>query len=145
MSVAIIKNIPRRSSSDQVWIQWYDALKKEFGRKKANQLFIANWDAVDGDTSNANTTNLRNHLQRFGIDVDGGVIGGVKDWALGVGGYFGDIFNASKIIGIGLASVVAISMGVLIFQIATRKSVRSEAIQVGTAIGTRGVSEIGKK
>ena len=145
MSVAIIKNIPKRSSSDQVWIQWYDALRKEFGRKKANQLLVANWDAVDGDSSNANTTTLRKHLERYGIDVDGGVIGGVKDWALGVGGYFGDIFNASKIIGIGLASVVAISMGILIFQIATRKSVRSEAIKVGTAIGTRGVSEIGKK
>jgi len=145
MSVAIIKNIPKRNSSDQVWIQWYDALRKEFGRKKANQLFIANWDAVDGDSSNANTNTLRSHLERYGIDVSGGVLGGVKDWALGVQGYFGDIFNASKIIGIGLSSVVAISLGILLFQIATRKSVRSEAIKVGTAIGTRGVSEIGKK
>tara|TARA_B100001778_G_C18575339_1_gene624663 strand:+ start:359 stop:796 length:438 start_codon:yes stop_codon:yes gene_type:complete len=145
MSVAIIRRIPSRNQSDQVWIAWFDALKKEFGRKKAIQLFIANWDKESGDNSGANTVNLRNHMEKSGIDIDGGVIGGLKDFGSGAYGYVGDIFNASKLLGIGLASVVVISMGVLIFQIAVRPSVRQEAIRVGSAVATRGATEIGKK
>ena len=145
MSVAIIRRIPTRNQSDQIWIAWYDALRKEFGRKKANQLYIANWDSQNGDDSDANTSTLRTHLEKYGIDVSGGVLGGIKDFGLGTAGFIGDYFTAGKIISIGLASIVAISIGAIIIQIATRDKVRAEAVRVGSAVATRGVSEVGKK
>ena len=145
MSVTLIRNIPTRNTSDQAWIQWYDALRKEFGRKKANQLFIANWDAQAGNSSQANTSTLRKHMQKFGIDVDGGVIGGLQDFGLSAYNYFGDIFTVSKFIGLGLAIVVAGSFAYLVIQVAVKPSVRQEAIRVGSAVATRGATEIGTK
>ena len=145
MSVAVIRRIPTRNQSDLIWINWYAALKKQLGRKKANQLFIANWDSQNGDNSEANTSTLRSHLEGNGIDVSGGILGGVKDTFLGVKGYFGTMFQASQIIGITLSSIVALSVGILVFQIATKPKVRQEAIRVGSAVATRGATEIGKK
>ena len=94
MSKELIRNIPTNSSSDVVWISWYDALRKTFGRKKANALFTANWDAQNGFTSDANTSDLRKHLKdKGGIEIAGSTLGEVKDKLIGVGDFFGDTFS----------------------------------------------------
>lgn len=140
MAYEMIKKIPIFSSTDKVWISWYDELKKVFGRKKANSLFSANWDAQNGQKSVANTSDLRKHLLDNGIDISGGFFGEAKDKAFGVAEYFGDFFTVGKYIGLGLASVLAISVGAFVFQLATRSSVRTQTIGVAKTIATKGMA-----
>lgn len=146
MSIAVdrIRQLPTYNDSDIVWIEWHKALKKVFGRKKANALYSLNWDAQNGYKSDANTSKLRDYLDDNGLKISGGVLGDTKDFFGGIGDYFGDFFTVGKYLGIGLASVLAISVAGLIFQIAFNKKTRGEAIRVGSAIATRGATEVGK-
>jgi len=98
MSRERIINIPKNNSSDSVWITWYDALKTKFGRKKANSLFTANWDAQDGSNSDANTTTLRQHLEKEGkLDIKGSFAGEIKDKAFDVANFFWRLYYSWKI------------------------------------------------
>lgn len=145
MSREQIRKIPTQNSIDITWISWYDSLKKQFGRRKANALFSANWDSKNGNSSDANTTTLRNHMSDNGVEISGGFFGEAKDRIFGVADFFGDYFTIGKYIGLGLAGVVAISIGAFVFQIATKSSVRKEAVNIGSAIATRGASTGGKR
>lgn len=138
MAYENIKKVPVNNSTDLVWINWFDSLKKTFGKKKARSLFSANWDAQDGDGSNANTSDLRGHLKDNGIDISGGVLGEAKDKFFDAGDFVGDYLTIGKWIGIGLVSVVAVSIGAVVFQLATKSSVRKEALGIGKTIATRG-------
>lgn len=145
MSKEIIRNLPTQNSSDKVWMTWYDALEKQFGKQKANALFSANWDAKNGDGSVANTTDLRSHMEKKGLDISGGFFGEAKDRAYDVADFFGDYFTVGKWVGIGLLTVIGVSVGALVFQLATKSSVRREAVNIGSAVATRGLSTVGKK
>lgn len=145
MSKEAIRNLPNQNSSDNVWIAWYDALKKHFGKKKANALFSENWSAKGGNSSSANTTNLRSYMEKNGLEISGGFFGEAKDKAFDVADFFGDYFTAGKWIAIGLISIVAVSAGAFVFQLATKSSVRREAVDIGSAIATRGLSQAVKK
>jgi|TARA_Y100000114_G_scaffold157153_1_gene187469 hypothetical protein len=131
-----IRNIPSFTSSDNAWILWHENLKKVFGRKKANALYVANWDAQRGGSSSANTSKLRKYLEKNGIKISGGVIGDTGDFFGGVGDYFGDIFTVGKYLGIGLAVIVAISVGGLVVQIAFNRKTRGEAVDVAKALAS---------
>jgi hypothetical protein len=139
MAYENIKAIPTKSSSDLVWITWYDNLKKTFGKKKANSLFSSNWDSQQASNSSANTSDLRAHLKNNDIDISGGVLGEAKDRVFGFTDSFGDIFTVAKWLGIGLAGVIVVSVGALVFQLATKSSVRREAVSIGKTVATRGV------
>lgn len=145
MSKDAIRNLPNLNSSDNVWITWHTALKKHFGRKKANALFSANWDAKGGNSSSANTSTLRSYMKKNGVEISGGFFGESKDKAIDIANFFGDYLTAGKWIAIGLVSIIAVSAGVFVFQLATKSSVRREAVDIGSAVATRGVSQIGKK
>ena len=139
MSRERIINLPKNNSSDNVWMTWYDALKSKFGRKKANSLFTANWDAQDGGNSNANTTTLRQHLEKEGkLDIKGSFAGEIKDKAFDVANFFGDYFTVGKYLGIGLAVIVVGGVGLLVYNIARKPE---SAVRIGTAIATKGMSE----
>jgi len=139
MSKELIRNIPTNSSSDVVWISWYDALRKTFGRKKANALFTANWDAQNGFTSDANTSDLRSHLKdKGGIEIAGSTLGEVKDKLIGVGDFFGDAFSIGRYFGIALGVIVVGGLGLFVYNVARKPE---SAVRIGTAIATRGVSE----
>jgi len=139
MSKELIRNIPSNTSSDVVWISWYDALRKTFGRKKANALFTANWDAQNGFTSDANTSDLRSHLKdKGGIEIAGSTLGEVKDKLIGVGDFFGDAFSIGKYLGLALGVIVVGGLGLFVYNVARKPE---SAVRIGTAIATRGVSE----
>jgi len=139
MSKELIRNIPINSSSDSVWITWYDNLRKQFGKKKANALFTANWDAQNGFSSNANTSDLRSHLEKKGgIEISGGFLGETKDKVLDVGNFFGDYFTVGKYLGLALGVIVVGGLGLFVYNVARKPE---SAVRIGTAIATRGVSE----
>ncbi len=122
------KTVPNKSSQDTAWMDWYDSLKSNFGRKKANELFLSAWK-VRSDKA-ANTSNLRSHLEdKGGLKVSGDFLDSVVDLGGGFGDYFGDIFVAGKWISIGLAAVTAAGIGLLIFNIA-----KAPGETIGTAL-----------
>jgi len=139
MSRERIINIPRNNSSDSVWITWYDALKSKFGRKKANSLFTANWDAQNGSGSDANTTTLRQHLKKEGkLDIKGSVAGEIKDKFFDVGNFLGDYITVGKYLGLGLGVILVGGIGLFVYNLAKDPE---KAVKVGSAIATRGMSE----
>ena len=137
MSREIIRNLPSANSSDLVWMGWYDALKKQFGKKKANGLFASAWDSQLANGSNANTTTLRQHL-----DISGGFWGEAKDKAFDAGNFLGDYLVMGKYLGIGIGVIVVGGLGLLVYNVARNPE---KAVRVGSAIATRGMSEAGKK
>ena len=139
MSKQLIRNIPTRNQSDVVWIAWYDALRKQFGRKKANALYSANWDAQNGSNSDANTRDLREHLKNKGkLEISGGFTGELKDKVFDVGNFFGDYLTVGKYLGIALGVIVVGGLGLFIYNIARKPET---AVRVGSVIATRGMSE----
>jgi len=137
-----IRNIPQSTSSDKVWITWYKALKSTFGKGKANELFAMNWDSKNGDNSSANTTELRTLLSENGMEISGGLFGESKDALLNVGDFIGDYFTIGKWLGIGLVSVVVVSVGAIVWQVATSSDFRKDVVRTGSAVATRGLTEI---
>jgi hypothetical protein len=139
MSREIIRTLPTASSNDLVWMAWYDALKKQFGKKKANGLFTSAWDSQLATGGDANTTTLRQHLNKEGgIDISGGFWGEVKDKYFDVGNFFGDYLVMGKYLGIGLGVIVVGGLGLLVYNLAKDPE---KAVRVGSAIATRGMSE----
>lgn len=63
-------NIPTASSKSEEWIQWHQDLKKVFGRKKANSIWVFAWAKRGGTNVPANTNKLSDYLEPEGIDVD---------------------------------------------------------------------------
>lgn len=141
MSFTSIQNIPTRNNSDQVWINWYKQLRSALGSKKANDIFSRAWSSQNAGDSDVNTTFLREEMEKYGIDISGGFLGESLDFGRQVKGYFGDIFTVGKYGTILLYGVVIVSVAGLVFQIAFRPSVRREAVDIGTTIGTRGLSK----
>jgi hypothetical protein len=112
MKIDPSKNIPTASSKSENWIQWHKDLKKIFGKKKANSLWLYAWAKRGGIKSSANTTALRDYMDKQGVDVTttsinklADSIGNVLDFGFGVG----------KIVAIGSLSIVGlILIGILV-------------------------------
>ncbi len=105
MKIDPSKNIPTASSKSENWIQWHKDLKKIFGKKKANSLWLYAWAKRGGIKSSANTTALRDYMDKQGVDVTttsinklADSIGNVLDFGFGVG----------KVVLIGGLSVVGL-------------------------------------
>jgi hypothetical protein len=64
MKIDPSKNIPTASSKSEEWVQWHKDLKKIFGKKKANSLWIFAWAKRGGVNSPANTNALTYYLAR---------------------------------------------------------------------------------
>jgi len=143
MSFESIRILPTFESSDNAWLTWYNDTKNTLNRKQANRLFGMLWDNVNGYDSDANTSYLREEMAEHGVEIATNTLGDVSDWAIGVKDYFGDFFTAGKWIGFTMAGITVVAVGGLLLQIAFKKDVRAEAVQIGTLIGTRGMSGIG--
>ena len=69
MKIDPSQNIPTASSKSEEWIQWHKDLKKMFGKKKANSLWVFAWAKRGGLESPANTNALSEYMERQGVDV----------------------------------------------------------------------------
>ncbi|MGB3548325.1 MAG: hypothetical protein WBA17_15235 [Saprospiraceae bacterium] len=108
-TIDVIDDIPKEHSSAEHWEQWYRSLKEDFGRDRANYVFMLAWERRGSDA--ANTEELRAYLARQGItlaadwkdiavDFAGGVVNSVGD-------YFGTIRRNLMIVGIIALVIVA--------------------------------------
>jgi len=99
------QTIPTASSKSENWIQWHKDLKKVFGKKKANSIWLYAWAKRGGIKSSANNSALRDYMDNQGVNVTttslgelSDAVGNVLDFGLGI----------HKIVIIGGLSVVGL-------------------------------------
>jgi hypothetical protein len=63
-------NIPTASSSSENWIQWHKELKRFFGKKTANSLWVFAWAKRGGKNAEANTSKTRVYMKSQGVNID---------------------------------------------------------------------------
>lgn len=108
------QTIPTASSKAENWIQWHKDLKKVFGKKKANSIWLYAWAKRGGVKSSANTSSLRDYMDGQGVNVTttslgelSDAVGNVLDFGLGIG----------KIVVIGSLSVVGLILVLILIRL----------------------------
>ena len=92
------KNIPTASSPSSSWIDWHRRLKKTFGKKQANSIWVYAWSKRSGVDSQANTNTLSRYMEGEGVDVERTFF---DEFGQGVGDFATDFGNVTKWILIG--------------------------------------------
>jgi len=64
------QNIPTASSTSENWIQWHKELKRVFGKKTANSLWVFAWAKRGGKNAEANTSKTRVYMKEQGVNID---------------------------------------------------------------------------
>lgn len=106
------KTIPTASSKSENWIQWHKDLKKIFGKKKANSIWLYAWAKRGGIKSPANTSALRGYMDKQGVDITTTSLGELSDK---IGNVLDFGFGVGKVVVIGTMSVVGlILIGILV-------------------------------
>jgi hypothetical protein len=105
------QSIPTASSKAENWIQWHKDLKKVFGKKKANSIWLYAWAKRGGVKSSANTSVLRDYMDSQGVNVTttslgelSDAVGNVLDFGLGVGKIV--IIGGLSVVGLILISIL---------------------------------------
>jgi hypothetical protein len=106
------QNIPTASSTSESWIQWHKDLKRIFGKKKANSIWLYAWAKRGGIKSPANTSVLRDYMDKQGVDITTTSLGELSDK---IGNVLDFGFGVGKVVVIGTMSVVGlILIGILV-------------------------------
>jgi hypothetical protein len=116
----VIESIPSKSSGTAVWKEFHIQLKDNYGKKIANAVFVKAWEMRGGIDSPANSSELRQYLEKNGISIDKNGLATIIDSVTGIVDYFGDFMVAGKWITIGLTAVIALGIGVLVINIASK-------------------------
>ena len=105
------KSIPTASSESQSWIQWHKTLRKVFGKKKANEIWVYAWSKRGGANAKGNTVSTRSYMEKQGVELDKTSLSALADFGSSVGGFFGGVFSIwkwSMIIGTGIVGVILV-------------------------------------
>jgi len=109
-------NIPDTSSDANAWKQWHISLKRTFGRKTANAIWVTGWnkrgnkDIIDH--------NLREHLGKSGIVLDESMLGKLSEAGSDYLDNLSDIFKVGKYVAFAVVGIAVIGAGMAIFNIA---------------------------
>jgi hypothetical protein len=105
------QTIPTASSKAENWIQWHKDLKKVFGKKKANSIWLYAWAKRGGVKSSANNSVLRDYMDSQGVNVTttslgelSDKVGNVLDFGLGIGKIV--IIGGLSVVGLILVSIL---------------------------------------
>ena len=124
--------IPSKSSTADIWMSWYKALKSYLGEDDANVLFKSVWDARGSDE--ANTPELRDFLAKYGITVKMGAKEAILD---AISSPF-EFFNFAKDIGktmiYGWMVFIFLIMAVVIYFLFNASKNPGETIGIATKI-----------
>jgi len=131
----ICLNIPGVNSSAAQWKSWHQALKNCVGRKNANQLFLMQYDKVGYES----TTELRGYMEQQGVDLDRDVLERLTDTGMGAYNWAGGAFEFTSGVAMIVVVMVLGAIGVLLYKMSQDPDT---AVRVGSAIATRGKSEM---
>lgn len=113
--------LPLKTSSDQYWITWYDALRDSLSKKDAQTQFKLFWEQR-GKGTDANTVDLRKAMNQRGIEVKSdGIIGSIADSSIGiidgVTDGIGSFLNVGKGIVYGGLGLTVLCIGLLVYSV----------------------------
>jgi hypothetical protein len=128
----IAKNIPIKGADDNKWILWHEALKKRYGKKVANDLFLDAWDKRSD--SKSNTVNLRKYLEKQGIDIDRSVWDFSADIFDETGDFFSKWFGITSTFGTVAAILITIIVLVFLYNIARNPNFIIQGIKASKPI-----------
>ncbi len=123
MNINSLSFIPSVNSTDQQWIVYHKALKKDVGTTNANALWLKTWEkrknenAITG--SKANTSDLRDYMksQKVNLSADGAFSSAVNIWDSATDSLEA-MFGISKWIVIVLAAIIIIPAFMILINIA---------------------------
>lgn len=119
------KNIPNSRSPAEAWIQWHRDLKRTFGRRQANSIWVYAWSKRGGINSPANTRNLRNYMSGEGVDVSRTSLSGVGDSLSNFGSGIFSFFKWGLIIPIAVGSIAVL---IIVYNISKDKQTVNKII-----------------
>ncbi len=90
----VINDMPTRQSTSEQWKLWHEAIRKEFGRDRANNLWLDAWE-MRGNNE-ANDEQLRGYLLKQGISLDKDWQDAAVDFGSSVVGGIGDVFGSIR-------------------------------------------------
>lgn len=117
-AIKVINLMPKATSGSDEWQQWHIQLKKRFGKKSANMIFVKAWEARAGKNSAASSDELRAYMRDQGVDLDTTVLQDVIDSTSGITDFFGDVIKAGAITGYAITGIVVVGLAMLVFNIA---------------------------
>ena len=134
----LINLIPNKQSKSDDWINFHKEMMKEIGIPNANTIFLIAWKERGGFSPN--DADLRSHLEKFGIVLNGQVWGAsaIADTTKKVISTFEGIFGFG-LTTMKVVTIVGLGMvGLLVFNIIIKPSMYSNAVGVasGTALKT---------
>lgn len=106
------KSIPTASSKSESWIVWHKDLKKMFGKKKANSIWLYAWSKRGGVNATGNTDELRGYMKGQGVNITTTTLNEITDT---IGDVLGFGLGIGKVILIGGLSITGlILLGILV-------------------------------
>jgi len=108
------KTIPTASSKSENWIQWHKDLRRIFGKKKANSIWLYAWSKRGGVNSPANNRSLRNYMDKQGVDITTTNLAALGD---AIGNVLSFPFSVGKVLIIGGLSVVGVVLLVILIRL----------------------------
>ena len=122
-----ILNIPNKASSSQKWIEWHKSVKSTFGRKKANTIFIDNWEkrGVAGIVNN----DMQDYFRKNGVNLDKTFVNQIVGFPEDVFDTVADIFSMGKYAAITVGVVILVPVAILLFNIAKNPEIVTNAIK----------------
>ncbi|GAL83421.1 hypothetical protein MYP_648 [Sporocytophaga myxococcoides] len=135
MEIPALQNIPSVNSTDVQWISWYNLLRKRYGKRNANDLFLSAWERRRGSSNflsgtKANTTTLRNFLEDQGIQISGdGLMSYPADLLDDIETGITTAFGVTKTVFIILFILIIIPLFILVFNIARNPAVIVDGIK----------------
>jgi hypothetical protein len=121
------QNIPKRASESQDWIAWHKSLKRNFGKKTANEIWVYAWAKRGGVDSNANTSRMRDYMSGQGVDIQRTTSDAIFDTATD---FTSGLFNVTKWVLIGGGVIV----GAFLIKILLSKNTGSQAAVAQTML-----------
>ena len=112
------RSIPTASSESQAWVQWHKTLRKVFGKKQANDIWVYAWSKRGGKDAKANTTDTRNYMSKQGVELDKTALSSLADFGDSVGSFFGGMFSVWKWVAIISSVFVLVVLGRILWKLA---------------------------
>ena len=132
-------SIPTASSESQQWIQWHKTLRKMFGKKQANDIWVYAWSKRGGINAKGNTVSTRSYMEKEGVELDKTSLSSLADFGDGVSSFFGGMFSVWKWVAIISSAFVLIVLGRILWKLAKdpNKSIGQVAMLTpqGRAVG----------
>lgn len=123
-------NVPTQQSQVEEWIAWHGAMKREFGKKTANQYFGMFWS--QRGTSDANTRELREYMKKQGFDIDASVWSEFTDMYADQMDFFSDVLKVGTYVGFAIVGVAVIGAGILIWNVSRNPNLQQAAVTAAT-------------